>query len=215
MYHKIAKDILYCEPREWHDKDLDYWMTLGITWDNLMQDKAFPVLKFGNTFKDNPYLRFHREYEHCYGWKFDENYFFYMPHQKPQAVSNIDSNVHQWFKGYPKKHDELWIADNYIDARILLNSGRDVRGIMYPNSYKFDFLEEYKKHWDTINFFVTGKKDKVSKILQTNYVSGINYYSLNDFYLTMRMINLKDVMLSMGNDATLEAIDNLAILVTQ
>lgn len=214
MHHKFT-DILEVTKRDIHQNDIAFWNHLGITIDQFLHDGGYPVQSFVSSFdKKNKYLTYLREFQYCYGFDFISGQkFMYCPYQVPEGMSNIipSTEGNQWFYRYPKKNKTLWIVDNYVDGRILLNSGKDVRGMPYPMIFDYSIIEEYYKNWDTVNFFLHGTKNRVYKTMSMNKYP-VNYYTISSYFLSRNLKDLKGIAFKYGGDVAIQETDNLVLL---
>lgn len=138
---KVRKEFLF-EPRMFNDKDKRFWYKYGITKDQLIRDKVFPVRKFKITDAQNNTSSFSIK---------DPGYMFtdfngrrmklYRPYIDGfgKFLTNCTPNDIGCINSLPLTGNQLVITKSYKDCRVLKNLG--LNSVYFQNEGMFPSLE--------------------------------------------------------------------------
>lgn len=125
---QIKKEVeILFESRDFLNKDAKYWIRYGVSKDQLIADKVFPVKKFHLLNTKNGDVK-NRVYESCYAFTDfnSQKKKLYFPFRKGSArfISNCKKNDIGNINKIPSLGRQLIITKSYKDCRVLTNMGK-------------------------------------------------------------------------------------------
>ena len=140
----VKKEVkIYISTRDFNSRDKNFWSRYGISKQNLIDDKVFPVKKFKllNTKKGDFVSTI---YDICYAYtEFDsERKKLYRPFKKGKGrfITNCKANDIGGLKSLVPFGRQLIISKSYKDFRVLKNQGLNV--VWFQNEGMFPSSEE-------------------------------------------------------------------------
>lgn len=210
---KILFDI-----RDFDIRDEMFWKKYGISKQNLIDDKVFPIKRFKvvNSKKGDFSSRI---YDICYAYTDfeDGRKKLYRPYQKGKGkfLSTCNQNDIGGFNHLPKFGNKLIITKSYKDYRVLKNQELNVvwfqnEGMIPTN----DYLLPLCKRFDNIVIFFdndnTGKEvgEKISNLINSHFPGKSKFIHLPDELLESKIKDPSDLIHKKGLQVLIEFLNN-------
>lgn len=114
---------ILCYLRDYNLEDLKFWGSYGISKEQLISDKVYPVIAFKSEKNGEPYIINNLKQSYVFS-DFEGNRLkIYSPYSNYKWVTNCNQNDIGEINKLPKKGNRLIITKSYKDCRVLRNMG--------------------------------------------------------------------------------------------
>ena len=198
--HKEKENTKFqCYLREYNNIDLIFWKSYGITKEQLISDKVYPIIAFKSVKNGKLYIVNNLKQSYVFSDFNNNKLKIYSPHSKYKWITNLTQDDVGNINNLPKSGDTLIITKSYKDCRVLRNLGYESiwfqnERVIPSNKILIDLLQRFKNiyiFFDNDSTGLSHTKTVIEKLKSFNSKNNIKNILIPPVLL--REENIKDI----------------------